>query len=141
MRGLDNLGWFLGMRESKLLNADKSVFHNGVKYFFCNLTDPKTKELLYVLRIYQCWKFHHTVIETCFEMLKSSEHEKSWRYSSYKSLIFFSLFWNFLHCHPIQFTFHSVHYPSLGSGRILNSGFSTTFLLSFTRFSNRYKIN
>ena len=25
------------------------------------------------------------VIETCFEMLKSSEHEKLWRYSNYKS--------------------------------------------------------
>ena len=28
------------------------------------------------LRIYQYRIFHHTVIETCFEMLKSSEHEK-----------------------------------------------------------------
>ena len=25
------------------------------------------------------------MIETCFEMLKSSEHEKSWRYAIYKS--------------------------------------------------------
>ena len=40
------------------------------------------------LRIYQYWIFHHAVIETCFDMLKSSEHEKSWRYSNKKFLIF-----------------------------------------------------
>ena len=28
--------------------------------------------------------FHHTVIDTCFEMLKSSEHEKLCRYSNYE---------------------------------------------------------
>ena len=37
------------------------------------------------LRTYQYWIFHHIVIETCFEMIKSSEHERLWRYSSYKS--------------------------------------------------------
>ena len=37
------------------------------------------------LRIYQYWIFHHTKKETCFEMLKSSEHEKSWRCSYCKS--------------------------------------------------------
>ena len=29
------------------------------------------------LRIYQYRIFHHTVIENCFEMLKSSAHEKN----------------------------------------------------------------
>ena len=43
------------------------------------------------LRIYQYWIFHPSVIEICFEMLKSSEHEKLRRYSSYKSP-------NFLEC-------------------------------------------
>ena len=28
------------------------------------------------LRIYQYGIFHYTMIETCFEMLKSSEHKK-----------------------------------------------------------------
>ena len=37
------------------------------------------------LRIYQYRIFHHTVTKTCFEMLKSSEHEKSRRYLNYKS--------------------------------------------------------
>ena len=37
------------------------------------------------LRKYQYWKFHHTVIKTCFKMLKSFEHEKSWLYSNNKS--------------------------------------------------------
>ena len=49
------------------------------------------REGITTLRIYQYWIFHHTVIETCFEMLKPSEHKKSWRYSSYKSP-------NFLFC-------------------------------------------
>ena len=30
------------------------------------------------LKIYKYWIFSHTVIETCFEILKSPEHEKSW---------------------------------------------------------------
>ena len=34
----------------------------------------------------QYWIFHHKVIETCFEMQKSSENEKPFRrYSNYKS--------------------------------------------------------
>ena len=40
------------------------------------------------LRIYQYLIFHHKVTETCFEMLKSSDHKKLRHYSSYKSLIF-----------------------------------------------------
>ena len=38
--------------------------------------------------LYKYWIFHHTIIETGFKMLKSSEHEKLWRYSSHKSVIF-----------------------------------------------------
>ena len=45
---------------------------------------PREKGIT-TLRTYQYWIFHHTVIETCFEMLKSSEREKLWCYSSYKS--------------------------------------------------------
>ena len=44
--------------------------------------------VLYVFIRYQYWIFYHTVIETCFEMLKSSEYEKLRRYSNYKSPIF-----------------------------------------------------
>ena len=45
------------------------------------------------LRIDQYWIFYHTIIETCFEndMLKSSEHKKSWRYIYIPQ--FFRLFW------------------------------------------------
>ena len=49
------------------------------------------REGITTLRIYQYCIFHHTVIETCFEILKSSEHEKLGHYSSYKSP-------NFLDC-------------------------------------------
>ena len=41
--------------------------------------------IISILRIYQYWIFNHTVIKTCFEILKSSEHEKLWRYLNYKS--------------------------------------------------------
>ena len=34
------------------------------------------KKGITTLRIYQCGIFPYTVIETCFEMLKSTEHEK-----------------------------------------------------------------
>ena len=47
------------------------------------------------LRIYRSGLFHHTVIEICFEMLKSSEHEKSWRYSN-------SISPNFCDCSEIE---------------------------------------
>ena len=46
------------------------------------------------LRTYKYWVIYHTVIETCFEILKSSEHEKLWRYSSNKSP-------NFLDCSEV----------------------------------------
>ena len=46
------------------------------------------EEGITTLRIYQYLKFQYTVIETCFGMLKSPEHEKLKRYSNYKSLIF-----------------------------------------------------
>ena len=46
------------------------------------------------LRIFKYWIFYHTVIETCFKMLKSSENEKLTRYSSYKSH-------NFLDCSKV----------------------------------------
>ena len=49
----------------------------------CNIVKRKGSLLLW---IYQYWIFHHTVIKTCFEILKSSEHEKLCRYSNYKSL-------------------------------------------------------
>ena len=42
----------------------------------------------------------HTVIETCFEILKS------WRYSSYKFPQFYRLFWSFTTGPPI-----SIYYP------------------------------
>ena len=34
------------------------------------------EKVITTLQIYQYQIFHHTVIETCFEMLKSTEHEK-----------------------------------------------------------------
>ena len=43
------------------------------------------KKEITTLRINLYWIFHHTVIETCFEIIKYSEHEKLWRYSTYKS--------------------------------------------------------
>ena len=48
------------------------------------LTLHKTsrEKVITTLKIYQYWIFHHTVSETCFEMLKSSEHEKLGRYSN-----------------------------------------------------------
>ena len=40
----------------------------------------------------QFWIFRHTVIETCFKMLNSSDHEKLWCYSCYKFSKFFDCF-------------------------------------------------
>ena len=45
------------------------------------------KGLLNYLEIDQYRIFHHKVIWTCFEMLKSSEHENFWRFSNDKSRI------------------------------------------------------
>ena len=56
---------------------------NSVSSFRENL--QKGRERVTTLRIYQYWIFHHTVIETSLEMLKSSEHKKLRRYSNYKS--------------------------------------------------------
>ena len=59
------------------------------------------------LRTYQYWIFHNTVIETCFEILKSSETEELGRYLSYISPnLFFRLFWSFLAVPPM-----SIYYP------------------------------
>ena len=49
--------------------------------WFIGSNPPTQREGITTLRIYKYWIFHHTVIETSFEMLKSSEHEKFWRYS------------------------------------------------------------
>ena len=58
-------------------NCYKLLISNGFIFI-------REKEIT-TLRIYQYWKFYYTVIETGFEMLKSSEHEKLWCYLSYKS--------------------------------------------------------
>ena len=43
------------------------------------------EEEITTLKIYLHWIFYHLKIQTCFEMLKSSEHKKIWRCSNYKS--------------------------------------------------------
>ena len=50
---------------------------------FTFLVSHPRKKGIATLRIYQCWILNHKVIETCFEMLKSSEHENLRSYSSY----------------------------------------------------------
>ena len=50
---------------------------------FTFLVSHPRKKGITTLRIYQCWILNHKVIETCFEMLKSSEHENLRSYSSY----------------------------------------------------------
>ena len=50
---------------------------------------------LTIIAVDQYWIFHHSVIETCFEMLKSSEHKKSLRYSNYE-------YSNFKDCYKVK---------------------------------------
>ena len=42
----------------------------------------KEKKGITTLRFYQFWIFHHTMSETCFELLKSSEYYILWCYKS-----------------------------------------------------------
>ena len=65
----------------------------GINFSICNLiilnNSVTTREKgISTRRINQYWIFHHTLIETYFEMLKSSEHEILGRSSNYKSPIF-----------------------------------------------------
>ena len=53
-----------------------------------NKFPPENKGIT-TLRIYQYWVFYNRVIETCFDMLKSSEHKKICRYLNYKSPNFY----------------------------------------------------
>ena len=66
------------------------------------------REGITTLRTYQNWIFYHTVIETCFEMLKSSEHAKLWRLSIYKYPNFFTVL-NFFSLSP-NFNLLSIPY-------------------------------
>ena len=56
-----------------------------VRHFYPDIAQRKG---ITTLRIYQNGIFHHTVIETCFEMLNPSEHQKLLLYSNYKFPIF-----------------------------------------------------
>ena len=69
----------------------------SLQYMYC----LPEKEGIPTLRTYKYWIIYHTVIETCFELLKSSEHEKLWGYSSNKTPNFFRLFCSFLTGPPI----------------------------------------
>ena len=58
-----------------LMNKDTKIeIYLGSLIFMIVYPTPERKGLL---RIYKYLTFHHTVIQTCFEMLKCSEHEKS----------------------------------------------------------------
>ena len=83
------------------LTLSKTNIHYIVQYIFCIvykywLWNSREKGIT-TLRIYQYWIFHHTVIETCFEMVKSSEHI---------NLPIFSIVWSFLAGPSI-----SIYYP------------------------------
>ena len=69
----------------------KSAF--AINFFISNLNilnnSVITREKgITTLRINQYWIFHFTEIETYFEKLESSEHEKLGRSSNYKFLNF-----------------------------------------------------
>ena len=68
--------------RNRLLNkrelSQLPVFFKQVP-FLCLI--PREKGITTLINI-QYWIFHHIVIETCFKMLKSSEHRKLRRYKS-----------------------------------------------------------
>ena len=49
---------------------------------------PVREKGITTLRIYYYWIFYHTMIKTCFEMLKFSDYEKLWCYSNFNIPIF-----------------------------------------------------
>ena len=49
-----------------------------MKYPIKNIMFLTERKGITNLKFSQYWMFHHRVIETCFEMLKSSEEEKLW---------------------------------------------------------------
>ena len=80
----------------------KEFSYNKIKYFhhsFITSEDSREKGIT-TLRI-----FRHTMSETCYEMLKSSEHKILWSYSDYKSPNFFECFEFILADPPISFKY------------------------------------
>jgi hypothetical protein len=60
------------------------LFFQKIKPWFLDIKlNMIKKPTIATLRISQWYSiFQHTVIETCFKMLKSSKHKKLWRYSN-----------------------------------------------------------
>ena len=78
----DHNYWILGTKEIKWMSGKMM---NEYFNFASNHSWIFREKGITTLQISQYWIFQHAVIETCFEMLESSEHEKVWRFSSYKS--------------------------------------------------------
>ena len=81
------------------------------------------------LRIYQYWIFQHTVIETCFEMLKSPD-------SNYNSS-------NFFNCSEVWTTYSSIsfYYKILRLGALMLKYTLKFFLCNFLRPKTSEKLS